>query len=214
MKLRILNMSHSTIAGVGVLLGHRGTYGIYKAMQDCDVASLIGRIIDIVLHTVAHPKQMAPSDFARDALERLNNPNIPDDPMRIAFNGSTKMRPRFLDTYFAGLEKGIPADTLDIVLVPVAGFLRYSLGIDDAGKAYQLESDPLKSLLVKCGATAQLGDQGSSQAFRPLISHADIMGRDLYGHSGIGQRLQKMAGEMLEGQGAVRKTVKRYLQGK
>ena len=34
MKLRILNMSHSLIAGLGVLLGYRGKYGIYNAMQE------------------------------------------------------------------------------------------------------------------------------------------------------------------------------------
>jgi fructuronate reductase len=90
MKLRILNMSHSTIAGLGVLLGYRGKYGIYNAMQDKDMTAVIGKIIDLVIRTIDRPKGIDPRDFAKDAIARLNNPNIPDDPMRIALNGSTK----------------------------------------------------------------------------------------------------------------------------
>ncbi|MBD3391299.1 MAG: hypothetical protein GF418_04545, partial [Chitinivibrionales bacterium] len=213
MKLRILNMSHSVIAGLGVLLGYRGAYGIYHAMQDRDLDTLIRQIVDIVLRVIDPPKQANPADFARDTFERLNNPNIPDDPMRIALNASTKMQPRFLDTYFDALEQGMPLPDLDIILVPVAGFLRYTLGIDDAGNAYELESDPKKDLLVSCGGSAILGSPDSANAFRPLVADADVMGADLYARQGIGDRLEGIVAGMLGGQGAVRKTVKRLLQG-
>ena len=211
MKLRILNMSHSLIAGLGILLGYRGTYGIYRAMQDKDITTLIDRIIKIVLQTVVRPQQMEPADFARDTIARLNNPNIPDDPMRIAFNGSTKMKPRFLDTYFAGLQKGIGADSLDVVLLPVAGFLRYTLGIDDAGGRYDLENDPLKDLLLQCGGAAKLGEPESVAAFKSCIEHADMMGTDLYGQGDAGKRLEKMTAAMLAQPGAVRATMQRIL---
>ncbi|MBD3316849.1 MAG: hypothetical protein GF344_13765, partial [Chitinivibrionales bacterium] len=48
MKLRILNMSHSVMAHLGVLLGYRGKYGIYRAIQDEDIKEIITRIIDLV----------------------------------------------------------------------------------------------------------------------------------------------------------------------
>jgi|GEM_PF-564292 len=212
MKLRILNMSHSVIAGLGVLLGYRGNYGIYKAMQDKDIAACIGRIIAIVLDTIERPRQMEPAAFARDAIERLNNPNIPDDPMRIALNASTKIRPRFLDTYFAALSKGYNASDLDIVLVPVAAFLRYTMGIDDTGMRYTLEKDPILDRLQKCGSAACLGTPESAAVFRPLIADADIMGADLYRRGETGDRLEQITARMLCGCGAVRETVRWFVR--
>ena len=205
MKLRILNMSHSTIAGLGVLLGYRGSYGVYRAMQDPAISGIIQRIIELVVGIVDRPQMLDPRDFARDALARLNNPNIPDDPMRIAFNGSTKMKPRFLDTYRAGQAQGMTEQRLAVLLIPVAGFLRYCLGVDDGGATYALEDDPIREKLLACGARARLGDPTSSAALRPLIADPNVMGQDLYRMDRAGQLLEELVGRMLEGPGAVRK---------
>lgn len=212
MKLRILNMSHSVIAGLGVLLGYRGNYGIYQGMQDQELTDLINRIIAIVIKTVERPKKLDPRDFAKAAIERLNNPNIPDDPMRIAFNGSNKMLPRFLDTFYAGQAKGLSRDELELVLLPVAGFLRYTMGIDDQIQTYNLEEDPNKELLMACAAKAKIGDSASAIAFKDAISHKGIMGQDLYQLGEAGSTLQEMLGKMLAGPGAVRNTLQEYLK--
>ncbi|HBK68852.1 MAG TPA: hypothetical protein DEB05_13360 [Firmicutes bacterium] len=208
MKLRILNMSHSVIAGLGVLLGYRGSYGIYRAMQDQELTELINKVIEIVIKTIERPKKLDPHAFAEATIERLNNPNIPDDPMRIALNGSTKMLPRFMDTYFAGREKGISEEELDVVLLPVAGFLRYTLGLDDRGEKYSLEDDPRKELLEKCGQKAKIG--GSASIFRELIASQEIMGKDLFTYGSTGERLEKMVTKMLSRQGAVREILREY----
>jgi fructuronate reductase len=212
MKLRILNMAHSTIAGIGVLLGYKGKYGIYNAMQKKEIAALIQKIIDIVIKTVGSPKQMDPKAFAKAAIERLNNSNIPDDPMRIALNGSTKMLPRFMDTYFAGEAKGLSKEELNYVLLPVAGFMRYTMGIDDKGEKYNLEDDPLKELLIKCGSNAKIGDKSSVSSFKELITHKDIVGKDLYKHGDTGATLESMIAKMLAGNGSVEKTLKEYVK--
>jgi fructuronate reductase len=212
MKLRILNMSHSTIAGLGVLLGFRGKFGIFNAMQNKELATLIQKIIDIVIKTVGSPKQMDPKAFAKAAIERLNNPNIPDDPMRIALNGSTKMLPRFLDTYYAGEEKGLSKEELNLILLPVAGFLRYTMGVDDKGVKYDLEGDPIKDLLVKCGSAAKLGDASSVSAFKELISNSAVMGKDLYSHGDTGKTLEGYTSKMLGGNGAVEKLLKELVK--
>ena len=135
---------------------------------------------------------MDPKAFAKAVIERFNNPNIPDDPMRIALNGSTKMLPRFMDTYFAGQKKGLSEKELNLVLLPVAGLIRYTMGIDDQGIRYDLEGDPRKELLESCGAKAKLGDVASVAAFRELIAHKDIMGKDLYQHGNTGATLEEM----------------------
>ncbi|MBN1875495.1 MAG: hypothetical protein JXA33_14800 [Anaerolineae bacterium] len=210
MKLRILNMCHSLIAGLGVLLGYQGQYGIYRAMQDTDLRRVMERIIEIVINTIEHPTKMNPHDFAADTILRLNNPNIPDDPMRIAFNASTKMLPRFLDTYYAGQAKGMSNDELDIVLLPVAGFLRYTLGVDDTGASYDLAADPIRDTLVACGQNAQLGTTASAVAFEALVSQVGVMGKNLFHHGDTGQRLLAMTGKMLQGFNAVRQTVQKY----
>jgi fructuronate reductase len=212
MKLRILNMAHSTIAGLGVLLGFRGKFGICEAMKNREISELINRIIGIVLKTVGTPKQMNPETFAEDTVKRLKNPNIPDDPMRIALNGSTKMLPRFMDTYYAGEKKGIPRDELDLVLLPVAGFIRYTLGVDDKGETYALENDPMKDLLVKCGSSAKHGDPSTVSAFREIIGNRVIMGKDLYAHGDTGKMLESFVSKMLSGDGAVAKTLKEYVK--
>ncbi|MBD3320529.1 MAG: hypothetical protein GF350_05465 [Chitinivibrionales bacterium] len=211
MKLRILNMSHSLIAGLGVLLGYQGPFGIYRAMQDKDIRKLIDTIISIVLETVDAPRSMAPADFAKDTIERLNNPNIPDDPMRIALNASTKMKPRFLDTFFEGEKKGISQEKLDCVLLAVAGYVRYALGVDDHGKEYQLENDPIKDLIASCGTQAQLGEPSSVSALKDLIAHKS-MGKDLYTHGETGNKIEQMVKDMLEEPGSVRKKVQEVLE--
>jgi len=211
MKLRILNMGHSTFGHLGVLLGYRGPYGVYRASQDAGLMTLLRRIIAQVFATLDRPKQMDPERFAGDSLLRFQNPNIPDDPMRAALNGSTKLVPRFLDTYFAGRERGLEAADLEAVLLPVAAFLRYCLGIDDAGSVYELADDPLREALLACGARARLGDPRSASALDPLIARPDLMGRDLFACGDAGNRLRGMAAEMLEGPGAVRAALERRL---
>ena len=213
MKLRILNMAHSTIGGLGVLLGYRGQYAMYRAMQDQDLTRVIERIIDIVINTIEWPNKMDPREFAKDTWVRLNNPNIPDDPMRIAFSNSAKMLPRFMDTYFAGREQGMSEDDLDVVLLPVAGFLRYALGVDDAGESYDLADDPIRDKLVELGQKAKLGEPGSVSALRELIARADIMGKDLYQYGSSGKRLEAFAAKMLGGTGAVRQALQEFLAG-
>jgi fructuronate reductase len=207
MKLRTLNMSHSVIAGLGVLLGYRGKTAIYRAMQDKDLQAVIARIIALVLRTIERPKGIDPRDFAKDVIARLNNPNIPDDPMRIAFHGSTKMKVRFMDTYTAGQKQGISEDELAVLLLPIAGFLRYTMAIDDQGVGFVLEDDPIKAQLVACAARARLGDASSASAFRELIASPAVMGTDLYAHGATGRNLENLLGKMLQAPGAVRATI-------
>lgn len=212
MKLRILNMSHSVIAGLGVLLGYKGNYGIYKAMQDKEIVGIINRIISIVIDTIDSPKKLNSKDFAANAIQRLINPNIPDDPMRIAINASTKMLPRFMETFFEGRKKGISEDRLKVILLPVAGFLRYTLGVDDKGEKYELETDPLKDMFIELQKVVKVGQPASAKNFEKLISDKSVMGENLYSEGTLGKEMEMIAAKMLEGNDSVRKTLKELLK--
>ena len=203
MKLRILNMSHTTIASLGVLLGYRGAYGNYKAMQEKVITANIAAIIDIVKSIIAKPAGIDVNTFIADTFTRLNNPNIPDDPMRIALNASTKIVPRLMDTYWEGLEAGKAASDLSVILYPVAGFLCYTCGVDDNGDTYELEGDPIRDLLIECGAKAKAGECIKC-AFKPLLSDPQVMGKNLLEEPAVLEELLGYVKEMLKGNGSVR----------
>lgn len=211
MKLRVLNMSHSTIAHLGVLLGYKGNYGIYKAINDKNIRKLINNIISIVKRTIPSPLQMSVENFAQDTIERLMNANIPDDPMRIAASGSAKMHPRFLETFFEATEKKLPKEELNQLLLPVAGFIRYTLGVDDKGNQFNLEKDQFLDILKKAGQSTIIGSPVLTPEIKALISHKGIMGKDLYQYGDAGNILEAMVISMLNGNHAVKKTIENYL---
>ena len=101
-------------------------------------------------------------------------------------------------------------DELDIVLLPVAGFLRYCMGVDDQGETYDLEGDPIRERLIAAGRKAVFGDPASVSAFRELIGEKDVMGRNLFQYGNTGKRLLETTARMLNGPGAVRKTMKDF----
>ncbi|MBE6928720.1 MAG: mannitol dehydrogenase family protein [Ruminococcaceae bacterium] len=206
MKLRILNMSHTTIASLGVLLGCRGAYGVYRGMQEPKIVEIITKITELVQSIIEKPASIDVGDFIADTFKRLNNPNIPDDPMRIALNVSTKIVPRLMDTYWEGLEKGVCPCKLSVILKPVAGFLRYCAGIDDAGVEYTLEDDPIKDTLIACGKAAREGVDVKT-AFAPILTNAQVMGKDLTTEPKVYDELCALATAMFEGNGAVRKVI-------
>ena len=179
MKLRILNMSHTTIAGYGVCLGYRGEYGIYRAMQNKEITDMITGIISVVTRIIEKPENIRVEDFVADTYARLNNPNIPDDPMRIALGCSTKVLPRFMDTYWEAKEVGIPAEELTCILKATAGVLCYCCGKDIHGENFELSADPILETLKKCGADALAGVE-TKKAFQPLLSDPAVMGKDLF----------------------------------
>ena len=206
MKLRVLNMSHTTIASLGVLMGYRGAYGVYRAMQEPKIVEIITQITEIVRAIVERPAGIDVGDFIDDTFKRLNNPNIPDDPMRIALNASTKIVPRLMDTYWDGLEKGVSPEVLSVILKPVAGFLRYCVGVDDAGVEYALEADPIRDTLVACGEAVKNGADVKT-AFAPLLTSAQVMGRDLTTEPAVYEAVCALTEAMMQGNGSVRKVV-------
>jgi fructuronate reductase len=211
MKLRTLYMGHSIIGHLGVLLGYRGKYGVYQAMQDEDIREIIERINRIATATIQRPASIDPRAFAAETVTRLSNPNIPDDPMRIALNGSTKISPRFMATYYEALSRGMDRNELDALLLPVAAFLRYTMGCDDMGLDFTIEQDPIRDDLLAVGSQAMLGAPETASVFSKLLLRKDIMGADLLAYGNTMERILNLVGHMLSGKNAVRETLRKQL---
>ncbi|NLD86782.1 MAG: hypothetical protein GX633_00790, partial [Clostridiales bacterium] len=144
---------------------------------------------------IAKPSGISVDTFESDTFKRLNNPNIPDDPMRIALNASTKILPRLMDTYWDAYDEG--QKNISVILKPVAGILRYCLAYDDEGVEYKLEDDPSIELMKKCAEKAKSGIS-TKDAFKDMLSDAHLFGRNMFEYPKVLDTLCEFADRMLE----------------
>ena len=161
---------------------------------------------------VSHIK-IRPESFLEEVLtKRIPNPFMPDTPQRIATDTSQKLPVRFGETIKA-YQKTDPAKIEELRAVPLvfAGWLRYLLGVDDAGKEFELSPDPMLDYLREQMKDVHMGEtEGLEEKIRPLLSNASIFGVDLY-EAGLAGRVTGYFAEMLAGEGAVRKTLEKYI---
>ena len=96
-KLKILNGAHSSLAYIGILLGH--TY-VHEAMADKLCFNFISQFLDLeVLPILENKDNFDIKNYKDDVLSRFKNPYIEDKLIRIAMDGSLKISIRLLDTY-------------------------------------------------------------------------------------------------------------------
>jgi len=206
-----LNPLHTSLAIYGCLLGYTS---IHKEMHDRELASLVEKIgYKEGLPVVVNPGIINPEDFIREVVTiRFPNPFMPDTPQRIASDTSQKLPIRFGETIKAYMARPDLSVT-DLKFIPLvfAGWCRYLMGLDDEGKNFELSPDPLLETVRMFVSSISLGDTGSfhSQLF-PLLSDEKIFGVDLY-KAGLGERVEGYFSELVQGKGAVRKTLVKYL---
>ena len=206
-----LNPVHTSLAVYGCLLG----YDLIAAEMKDDLlnrlAIRVGRTEG--LPVVVDPGIIRPESFLEEVLtKRIPNPFMPDTPQRIATDTSQKLPVRFGETIKA-YQKTDPAKIEELRAVPLvfAGWLRYLLGVDDAGKEFELSPDPMLDYLREQMKDVHMGEtEGLEEKIRPLLSNASIFGVDLY-EAGLAGRVTGYFAEMLAGEGAVRKTLEKYI---
>lgn len=206
-----LNPLHTALAVYGCLLGYDS---IAAEMHDRELKALVERIgYDEGIPVVTDPGIFSPAGFIREVIEeRLPNPFIPDTPQRIATDTSQKVPVRFGETIKAYLSRpDLDIAVLTGVPLALAGWLRYLLCVNDEGAPMEASPDPLLGQLqghlrgVRAGDPSSLADQ-----LRLLLSNPALFGVDLY-TTALGKKVEDMFREMLEGPGAVRKTLQKYL---
>jgi len=117
-KLRILNGAHSSLAYIGLLLGHET---VADAMRDPDLACFIERLIhaDII---PGIPPAFDLEQYAGEIVQRFRNPSIGHKLSQIAWDGSQKLPYRLLDTIADALGSGRSVERLAI---PIASWMLF-----------------------------------------------------------------------------------------
>lgn len=207
-----LNPLHTALAVYGCLLGYDS---IASEMKDRELKKLVEHIgYDEGMPVVTDPGIISPMDFIHEVIDkRLPNPFIPDTPQRIATDTSQKVAIRFGET----IKSYMASDKLnvkDLTFIPLAlaGWLRYLLGVDDKGEKMAVSSDPLLSQLQGQLQGIKVGEKDSYEGqLKRILSNEVVFGVDL-NKAGLAEKVEEMFCQMLEGPGAVRNVLKKYIQ--
>ncbi len=207
-----LNPLHTALAVYGCILGYDK---ISEEMKDAELKKMV-EVIGYTegLPVVVNPGILDPKEFIDTVLQkRIPNPFMPDTPQRIATDTSQKLAIRFGETIkaYAADEK---LDVMDLHLIPLvfAGWLRYLMGVNDNGEAFELSSDPLLDTVRPYVADLKLAEgQDVEAAVAELLKMKNIFGVDLY-EVGLAERVLGYFAELTSGVGAVRKTLQKYVK--
>lgn len=198
-----LNPLHTTLAIFGCLLG-------YTLISEEMKNPALKKLVEVIgyeegLPVVVNPGILDPKAFIDEVLNvRIPNPFMPDTPQRIACDTSQKLPIRFGETIKAYIASdALSVSSLKKIPLVFAGWLRYLMGIDDAGNAFTPSPDPLLDSLMPIVADIRLG-QPCNAAFllEPILKRADIFGVDLY-EAGLADTVIAHFTEMIKGPGAV-----------
>jgi fructuronate reductase len=141
-KLRILNGAHSTLAYLGLLIGHET---VAEAMADAALAAFVERLIR---HDIAPSLEPSPIDlerYAAEILRRFRNPAIGHRLSQIAWDGTQKLPYRLLDTIGDALAAGRSVERL---AVPIAAWMLF---VQRQARAGAEIVDPLAPRLAEIG---------------------------------------------------------------
>lgn len=206
-----LNPLHTALAVYGCILGYTL---IADEMKDRELNKLVQEIgIVEGMPVVTDPGILSPKDFVDEVIKtRIPNPFMPDTPQRIATDTSQKVGIRYGETIKAYVEKYGNAKKLVAIPLAIAGWCRYLLGVKDDGKTFECSADPMLTELMAMMDGIKLGKPETYQGqLRKILSNESIFGINLY-EAGIGEKVEKMFLEEIEGTGAVRRTLSRYMK--
>lgn len=205
-----LNPLHTALAVYGCVLGYTL---IADEMRDVQLNKLVHEIGPVEgMPVVTDPGILSPADFVDEVINvRIPNPFMPDTPQRIATDTSQKVGIRYGETIKAYVEKYGDAKRLTAIPLAIAGWCRYLLAVDDKGAAFELSSDPMIPELTKALEGIEVGKPDSYKGqLKSILSNGNIFGMDLY-EAGIGEKIEEMFLEEIAGPGAVRDTLKKYM---
>lgn len=206
-----LNPLHTALAIFGCLLD-------YKTIDEAVGNPLLLQLIEKIgyeegLPVVTSPAMVNPYHFIKEVIEiRLPNPFILDSPWRIIADTSLKMPIRFGETLRAYKRQGEnKIEQLTYIPLVIAGWCRYLLGINDAGKAYEVGPDPRGAILQKALEGLYLGkNENISLKLAPILSDESLFGVNLY-EVGLGTKVEHYFAELTADKNVIQKVLDKYL---
>jgi fructuronate reductase len=141
-KLRILNGAHSTLAYLGLLIGHET---VADAVGDPALEGFVRRLIDEDIIPSLQPSPLDLPRYAAEILARFRNPAVGHKLAQIAWDGSQKLPYRLLDTVADALTAGRSVERL---AVPVAAWILF---VERQARARVPIVDPLAETLAQIG---------------------------------------------------------------
>ncbi len=205
-----LNPLHTAMSIYGCMLG----YTLISAeMADEDLRPFVQKLGYIeAMPVVVDPGVLNPYEFIGAVINRrLPNPFMPDAPQRIAMDTSQKLPIRFGETIKKYVARGLDMSNLVLIPLTLAGYARYLKGIMDDGKPFEPSPDPMLAELQAIVAPLEIGKQEQDwSCLHQLYSRKDVFGVDLY-EVGLGEQIEGMVKELFAGEGAVRKTLHKYV---
>ena len=205
-----LNPIHTALGPYDVMLG----YELFAdGMSDPQLSRLANQVgYAEGLPVVEDPGILSPKAFIDEVInERFPNAYLGDTSQRICVDISQGVAFRFGETIKHYIAKDGTASGLTGIPVAIAGWLRYLLAVDDAGKPYPLAPDPMAAELTEQLSTIEVGRPESLDGqLRPILANANIWGVDLYA-AGLGEKIEDIFRQEIAGPGAVRETLKGIL---
>ena len=145
-KLRVLNGSHSSLAYIGLVLGHET---VFEAMSDAALGGFVTRLAhEDIAASLGVVDGLDVPGYVDAVLDRFRNPAIRHLLSQIAWDGSQKLPYRLLDTTAAALDAGRSVARL---AVPVAAWIAF---LDAKAKAGEKITDPLADVLAAAATDA------------------------------------------------------------
>ncbi|KAF1829875.1 NAD(P)-binding protein [Decorospora gaudefroyi] len=191
-KLRLLNASHSAMGYAGYLAGF--TY-IHEVINNPIFRKYIFNMMQQeVKPLLPHIPGVSVDDYCNTLLGRFSNPTLKDELPRICLGGSGKIPQFIMPSIAEQIQAGGPLTRLTLC---AAAWFRYLSGVDEQGRAFQVD-DPM---------LGQLQPKAREGGFE-VLSVESLFGDDLRGDARFVAELKK-ALESLEKEGAMA-TVAKY----
>ncbi|MGL4240843.1 MAG: mannitol dehydrogenase family protein [Beijerinckiaceae bacterium] len=169
MKLRLLNGAHSSLAYLGLLLGH----GIVaEASADPRLARFLDGLWGEIMPSVPPPPDTDLRAYCDQLLTRFRNTAIRHRLAQIAMDGSQKLPQRLLQTARENLAAGRPVQH---IARAVAAFAVHASGVDADGRPIEVK-DPLAAEMA--AALTRLREEPDAAIGRWLAIQP-IFGADL-----------------------------------
>ncbi len=173
MKLQLLNAGHSVLGFSAHLFEIEL---VHDGMADPDVLSLVRAFLDREAKTSLHPVDGMDFDaYIESLLERFANPQVRDQILRLAMDGTSRLPKFVLPTLRTHLANGGPTELAALCL---ATWCQCLIGISDSGNEIEVGPDLLMDD-IRPKALASVDNPAAFLEFEPTFDDA-IRGNEAF----------------------------------